>query len=124
VALKVSLANSILDKVFRSTDFTDPATVYMSIHSASPGDTGANEVTGYTGSRPATAFDAAASGHTQNTDVETYAAMPASTITHVGFWDAASGGNFLGWAALTASKVLALNDTLTFAAGDVDITIS
>lgn len=116
------LENKILDKVFRNTDFT-VTTVYVSLHTADPGETGASEVTGGSYARQATAFDVAASGATENSALESFTSMPAVTITHVGCWDAASSGNFLWGGALTASKVVNSGDTVEIAAGDLDVTL-
>lgn len=38
--------NSILNKVFRNTDFTPASSLYLSLHTANPTDSGTSEVTG------------------------------------------------------------------------------
>lgn len=46
------------------------------------------------------------------------------TITHVGLFDAASGGNLLVFYALTTSRTINDGDTLSFAAGEFDTTLA
>ena len=46
------------------------------------------------------------------------------TVTHVGVFDAASSGNLMAWAALTASKTVASGAVFRFDAGDLDITLA
>jgi len=116
------LENKILDKVLKNTDFT-VTTVYMSLHTADPGETGASECTGGSYARQAVAWDSASSGASANTDVESFTGMPACTVTHIALWDAPTSGNCLWSGALTASKTVNAGDTVQFAAGAVDITI-
>lgn len=114
--------NKILDAVFSNTSFA-VAAVYISLHTADPGETGASEVAGGTYARQLTAFDAAVAGATQNTGGETFTGMPAVTITHIGCWDALTNGNFLWGGALAASKVVNSGDTVQLATGALDITL-
>lgn len=116
-------ANSILDKIFRNVDFTW-ATVYVSLHTADPGATGASEVSGGSYARQAAAFDAAGSKATANTDVEDFTSMPAVTVTHIGIWESVTTGVFLLGGILDASKVVGSGDTVRLAAGDLDITLN
>lgn len=43
----------------------------------------------------------------------------AGTVTHFGLYDAASGGNLLGWAALTTSRTFAIGDGARFPIGSL-----
>lgn len=104
-------------------------TMYVSLHTADPGTTGANEVsttgTGYarvavgaftyTGSEPTVA---------SNTNIVTFAAATAAwgTIAYFGDWDAVTGGNFRGSGAVTTPKAVNSGDTARFAAGAITIT--
>jgi hypothetical protein len=116
------LANALLDHVLRNTTYSRPATVYMSLHTADPGLTGTNEVNGGSYGRSATAFDAAASRATQNTDQETFSGMPSCTVSHIGVWDTSSTGNFLCGGAMSGSKTYNAGDQAIINAGDLDIT--
>jgi hypothetical protein len=116
------LEDELLDAVFSNGSFA-VATCYISLHTADPGETGADECTGGSYARQQAAFDTASGGATANTDQEEFTSMPACTITHVGVWDAVSSGNFLWGGALSASKVVNSGDTVRIAAGDLDVTL-
>ncbi len=120
----IATAHKIIDKILRNTDFTQPTTVYVSLHTADPGETGANEVTGGSYARQAVTFSAPASKATSNSAAIEFTNMPACTVTHVGLWDAASGGNFWWGGALTQSKTINVGDTFKINAGDLDVTLT
>ncbi len=75
---------------------------FMSLHSAHPAETGANELAGGGYARQSTAFDASVSGVSQNTDIETFTNIDGAPneIGYLGFFDAATVGNFLWYAPL------------------------
>lgn len=87
--------------------------VYMSLHTAAPGTTGASEASGGSYARQPVTWNPAASG-TATANQVTFD-VPAGTYTHGGYWDAATGGAFLGGNALGASQALA-------AAGQIKVT--
>lgn len=114
--------NKILDHSLSVSSWTMPTGVYVSVHSASPGETGANEIASTT-RQGDTAFNSAASGATANTSAVTFTSMPSCTVTHIGIWDAATSGNFLWYGALSSSVACGSGDTFEIAAGDLDITL-
>jgi hypothetical protein len=127
MAISTYLGNALLDHVLRNTAYTSPTTVYLSLHSADPGLTGANELAVANGyARSATAFDAAASRATANTAAEVFTNTGSawSAATHWGLWDASSAGNFLWGGALDASKTIGASDTGTVAAGALDLSFA
>jgi hypothetical protein len=100
MALNDAAKNLMLDAL------TDPTTGvdYISLHTADPGATGTNEVTG--GSPAYARLNitwAAASGGSvsENTGTDPVFDVPAGTITHLGLWDAVTSGNFYGSADIT-----------------------
>jgi hypothetical protein len=102
-------------------------TCYVSLHTADPGDTGANEVSGGSYARVGpVAFANAGSNPTvsSNSAILTYAAATAAwgTISHFGAWDAATVGTFRGTGALSTSKSVNSGDTARFAANALTIT--
>jgi hypothetical protein len=118
------LENKLLDHVFKNTAFTSPPTVYVSLHTASPGDTGASEVTGGSYQRQPTAFDTAVNGATQNSGAVTYTNMPAVTVTHFGVWDQqATGGNLLWWGDVNPDVVFAATENGIFNVGALDVSL-
>jgi|TARA_R100000808_G_C2154305_1_gene165204 hypothetical protein len=124
------LENKVLIHVFGGTAYTAPSTLYVGLFTAAPSDTGGGtECSGgsyarksmpdmtVSGTSPTTATNGAA--------VEFVTATGAwGTVTHCGVFDAATSGNLLGWAALTASKTVASGDVFRFDAGDLDITLA
>lgn len=112
----VANRNSMLNAWLRAAAYTGTASLFLSLHTADPGDAGASELTGGSYARVGVTFAAAvaaSSGLVAQTD---FAGMPAATITHVGLWSAATLGTFHGGGALSASKVTGVGDTLRFVA--------
>ncbi len=120
-------AHNELSALLRAVTFTGPATLYMSLHTGDPGDTGANEYTAYTGTRPQITFSAPANKQTASTAQIDYTGMgstSATPITHVGFWSATSGGTFQDSVPLVTARSTASGDTLRFPAGSVTRSVS
>ena len=71
------------------------------------------------------AWDIALSGATQNTTAIAFqkATVDWGTVTHVGIFDAATGGNMIAWAALTVAKAVGVDDTAEFSAGVISVTL-
>jgi hypothetical protein len=119
VAKSTYLNNQLLGWLRGSIFAAAPANVYVSLHTGNPGLTGASEhgataayarqVIGFGAGNPAS--NAAEVRFPQATS--DYSAA----ITHFGVWDAVSGGNFLGGAALTTSRTIRSGDIPDWAAG-------
>lgn len=128
------LRNKLLDHAYGGGDYTRPATVYVSLHTADPGDTGATEASGGGYARlavtnNATNFPASSAGAKANGTLLTLftasgAVSSGSNMTHVGVWDASSGGNFMGGGALSVAKPIASGDVATVPIGDLDLTLT
>jgi hypothetical protein len=119
------LETEVLDHVFGGNAYTAPVTLYTGLYTASPSDTGGGtELSGDGYARQATAFTV--TGNTaSNTSAEEWATATGSwgTITHVGVFDASTGGNLMAYGTLTASKTIATGDVFRIPAGDLDITL-
>src|ERR1700738_4943082 len=113
--LSAYLQNSLLEYI----DDTLAPTIYLSLHTGAPGTTGANEVSGGSYARVACAFGAASAGAMTNSGTVTVNVPASTTVTAFGFWDALSGGNFLGGANLSASQTFSSAGTLAFSAGQL-----
>src|SRR3989337_2338584 len=103
------LENKVPDHLLRATAFSAPSTIYCAAHTADPGETGANEVSGGGYLRTAvSAFDAAASRATANTNEILFSALTAAvgTVTHFSLWDAQSGGNMLWYSSAIATSIV------------------
>lgn len=125
------LENAVLDHVFGASSYSAPATLYVALFTVAPNDTGGGtEVSGGSYARVAvtnnaTNFPSASGGAKSNGAAITFPTATASwgTVVAMGIYDAASAGNLLAWADLTSSKSVGINDTASFAIGDLDITL-
>lgn len=102
--------NAVLDEIYNAGAGTFPAAdPWISLHSADPADTGANELTGGGYARQQVAFGAAASGSLSNTGAITWS-VPAGNVVAWGAWDASSAGNVfqVGWFNPSSGKVVDL----------------
>lgn len=128
------LENAILDHILGGGDFSRPATVYVSLHTADPTDAGNGaEVSAAIWTNYAreavtnnnTNWPAASGGSKSNgTDIDFGTATVSGTapvVTHFGIWDASTSGNLLYFGALTGSKTIDNGDTVKFAASAMTI---
>jgi len=119
------LETELLDHVFANNAFTSPSAVYVALFTAAPGEAGGGtEVSGGSYVRRQGSFTVSGNTATTSAAIE-YPTATASygTVTHIGIFDASSGGNMLAYAALTASKTIASGDVFRIPAGDIDITL-
>lgn len=126
------LDKKLMDQLFKGTAYTWP-TIYVALSTANPlaDNSGMAEPTGNNYARVATATGdwnacVLGTGQTSNANAITFPQASGSwgTITYFALFDASSGGNQLGAGALTASKAIGANDTLSFAAGALTITLT
>lgn len=97
--------------------------VFASLHTADPGATGTNEVTGGSPAyaRKAITWNAAASGALDDSNAPVFDVPAGTTITHVGLWSASSAGTFYGSFDITDETFGAQG---TYTLTDADITLS
>lgn len=114
------VGNSVLNHVVKGVWPT-----WISLHTAEPVVGGAsNEVTGTNYSRELVnptdwttpANKSTGTGVTLTFDT---AGSNWGTITHVGVYDAATGGNLLWWGALNVQRTVNTGETLAFSAGNL-----
>lgn len=121
------LENAILDHMLGGPNYTRPATVYVSLHTADVTDAGTGtELAGDGYARIAVANDlvtwtSASGGSKSNAIVIT---TPVATgnwasATHFGIWDASSGGNLMRHGALAAARAVKAGGYGEFAVGDL-----
>lgn len=94
---------------------------HVSAHTADPGDSGTNEVSGGSYARSAITFNAPAAGSLDSSNVPAISIPAATTVTHVGYWDALSGGVFLGSSVVTGTEVFNNAGTLSVTDADLDL---
>lgn len=134
--------NKVIDALLRGQALGTPATWYIGLFTADPGETGAGtEVTGgsyarvavtaslanFAGTQSAgsTTASSGTSGATSNNAAITFPAPTANwgSITHVGICDASASGNVWVWIPLTIAKTVNNGDAApSFAIGALTLT--
>ena len=121
------LETEILDHVFGGNAYTAPATLYLALFTAAPGETGGGTEVNTSGTayaRQSVAFTVSGNTASNTADVEFPTATGSyGTVTHVGIYDASTAGNLMAYAALTTSKAIASGDVFRVPSGDLDITL-
>jgi uncharacterized membrane protein YgdD (TMEM256/DUF423 family) len=122
VGLSSTVANAVLDALCRSAAWTEPAAVYIQLHTGDPGAAGTANVATETDRQQATFGDAASAGAISNTVALTWTAVAGTEdYTHFSAWDASTSGNFLFSGTMTANAVTT-GDTFQIPIGDLDVT--
>lgn len=118
------LEGKLIEEVLRGVNYVPPTATYVALHTANPGETGANEVTAGVfpayvrqdaakGSTVDTGWTAAVDGVCKNAKQLIYpvhnGAAPL-TVTHFSVWDAATSGNMLVYAPLASPRTLEVGD--------------
>ncbi len=118
----------ILDWLMTGSSVTRPTSWHVALFTTAPSDAGGGtEVSGNGYSRQSVTFSDANSpaGTTSNSNAQSFTASGGNwgTITHMGVFDASSGGNLLWHGALSNSRIVNDGDTLTFSIGNIDLTL-
>jgi hypothetical protein len=98
------------------------AIAYASLHTAAPGESGTSEVTGGSPAyaRKSVTFGTPSNGQMAATNQPVFDVPGGTTVTHVGFWSAVSGGTFLGWSDVT-DESFAGQGTYTLTSATLDL---
>lgn len=144
-AMSNYLENQLVDHILRGQTFssTAPASVYVALYTAAPSDAGGGtEVTGNNYSRVAvtraltawagtqaaasTVASSGTTGVTSNNAAITFPVPSGSwgTVTHFAIHDATTAGNLLFHGALTVTQTINTGNTVSFAAGQLQITFA
>ena len=143
-AMSDYLENKLVDHVFRGQAYTIPV-IYVGLLTAAPSDAGGGtEVSGNNYARVKAAASSAqaltdwkstqnndvastgTTGSTTNTNSVTFPTPSATwgVVTHIGVYDALTGGNLLLYGSLTISKTINQSDTVTFPAAALSFTFA
>lgn len=110
----------LLELILLGAPFTPPSEFWVSLHTGDPGTDGANEVAvgrqQVTFAGPVTIDNAVLS----STEVH-FASTPGGNISHLGLWNAATGGKFLYGGTLSAMRPLLVNEGIRFYAGSIRV---
>ena len=120
--------NLALTYLLTSGSATRPTAWYVGLHTADPTDagTGAEVSTSGTAYTRKTVAFTVTNDTASNSGTVTFNAATANwgTISHVGVWDAASGGNLLFHGSVTSAKTIETGDTFQISTGNLDITLA
>ena len=106
-------ANKLLETIGRTGTTFTAGSLYVKLHTADPGASGATAASAVT-TRYACTFSAASAGSMSLSSMGgTWSMTATETISHISLWDASTAGNFLWSVALTASKSVISGDTLS-----------
>lgn len=99
---------------------------FVSLHTADPSTAGTSEVSGGTPAyaRKAVAWASPSGGAVVSSAGVVFDVPGQTTITHLGYWTAATAGTFLGSRPLDASQQFATQGTYTIASGNLSESIA
>lgn len=128
-ALSDYAENLLLNFLMTTGTATRPTNWYLALYTAAPNDAGGGtEVSGNGYSRQSVSWDTASGtgGTTSNSGAVTFTASGGNfgNVTHIGIFDASSGGNLIWHGAMAASKQVNAGDSIQFATGSIDLTIA
>ena len=130
----------IIETTLRGAAFPVPSGTFLALFTADPTDANvtANEVqlaawgayarqNAAGGGAISTGWATPANGVTTNANVLTFAANNGAgsvTVTHMGIYDALTGGNLLYHAQLVSPKTLLVGDVLSFGVAAITVTVA
>lgn len=97
------MVNTLWSNVGVDSALNGVTAAWCSLHTASPGATGASEVSGGSYARVQTTWGSA-SGSSRAGSAVTISVPASTTITYFGVWDSPSGGNYTGGGQLSSPE--------------------
>lgn len=117
----------VLNYVFTTTSVTRPTAWYLALFTSNPAeDASGTEVStsGTAYARQSASFTVSGNEATTSAAIEFPTATASyGTVTHVGVFDASTGGNLIAYSALSTSKAVGTGDVFRVPAGDFDLTL-
>ena len=117
----------VLNYVFTTTSVTRPTAWYLALFTSNPAeDASGTEVstTGTAYARQSATFTVSGDTASNSAAIEFPTATASyGTVSHVGVFDASTGGNLIAYAALTTSKAIDTGDVFRVPSGELDITL-
>ena len=118
----------VLNYVFTATSVTRPTAWYLALFTSNPADDASGTEVSTSGTayaRQSAAFTVSGDTASNSAAIEFPTATASfGTVSHVAVFDAATSGNMIAYAALTASKAIATGDVFRVPAGDLDIPLA
>lgn len=117
----------VLNYVFTTTSVTRPTAWYLALFTSNPAeDASGTEVstTGTAYARQSATFTVSGNTASNSGAIEFPTATAGyGTVSHVGIYTAASGGDLIAYAALSTSKTIDTGDVFRVPDGDLDVTL-
>ena len=117
----------VLNYVFTSTSVTRPTAWYLALFTSNPAeDASGTEVStsGTAYARQSATFTVSGNTASNSAAIEFPTATASyGTVTHVGVFDASTGGNLIAYSALSTSKAVGTGDVFRVPSGDFDLTL-
>lgn len=119
----------VLDWLMTSDSVTRPSSWYIGLFTGATSEDGTGpEVSGFGYARQPVSFNPATSGSglTKNNNVIQYYCVGGDwgTITNIGIFDSATGGNMIWHGTLTATKTITDGDLLQFPVNAIELTVA
>jgi energy-converting hydrogenase Eha subunit B len=120
------LENELLDHVFANAAYSAPANVHLALYTTTCSDSArGTEVSGGGYGRQSTAFGTASAGTISNSAIESFTASANyGTVVATGLEDASTSGNQLCFDNDFTDTTVNSGDTLQFAIGDIDVSLT
>jgi len=117
----------VLNYVFTTTSVTRPTAWYLALFTSNPAeDASGTEVStsGTAYARQSATFTVSGNTASNSAAIEFPTATASyGTVTHVGVFDASTGGNLIAYSALSTSKAVGTGDVFRVPSGDFDLTL-
>ena len=113
MSLSNYLETALLNHAFCGTPYTQPSGLYLALYTVDPGDAaGGTEVSGGSSARQSITGSVASGVFTAGSMPLDFPSATGSwgTVTHVGIFDALTGGNLLASGALTTQRAIGDGD--------------
>ena len=101
----------------------DSTTFYLSLHTSSPSNTGANEASGGSYARQSITFGSASSGVKTSTSAQNFTSMSSCTVGYFGVWSLVTSGTYELGGATGSSLTVPSGATVAAAIGAVTLTV-
>lgn len=120
-----TIENQLLDALVGTSTYSVTGTIKLRLMTANGSDASAGtEVTGGSYVAQTITFTTASSGAIENSGAISFTGMPAATVVGIEIYDSAGSPKRLLYGALTTSRTVTAGDTVQFASGAIDITLS
>lgn len=117
----------VLTWVFTTDSATRPTAWYMALFTSNPADDASGTEVSTSGTayaRQSATFTVSGDTASNSAAIEFPTATASfGTVSHVGVFDASTGGNLIAYAALSSSKAIDTGDVFRIPSGDFDVTL-